>query len=141
MGKVVGFPGAGKEPEGEEKLQTRQLTKEEVVELMPPLREGLLKLYPSQVQEVLQVMGFGEVRGEEVFMMGILVWKHFKNPEPIASTFLATFLGKRLDKISFLEAKRNYHDWKLMIDTYQDRFNTKEMFEKLQELRKQVFGG
>ncbi len=146
MGKVVKFPGSDDESKGngeenkKQSTETHALSQEEFVSYLEPLKEGLLKLYPSQVKEVVGVAGFGEERGKEAFLMGILMWEHFNNPQPIASTFLATFIDKKLDKISFLEAKRNYHDWKLMIDTYQDRFNTKEMFEKLQELRKQFFG-
>ncbi len=140
MGKVVRFPGSGDEGKKGETLEVKPLTQEELAEYLEPMREGLKKLYPSQVEDMVGFMGFGEVRGKEAFLMGILAWKHFNSEEPIASTILATFIDKKLDKVSFLEAKRNYHDWKVMIDTYQDRFHTKEMFEELQKLRKQVFG-
>jgi len=143
MGKIVEFPsgdGGKKKGEGRE-LKTEKLTQEEFMDLLEPLKDGLRKLYPSQVKDVLGVAGFGERYGNESFVMGVLVWESLKQSEPILSTFLALFISNKLEKISFLEAKNNYWDWRLMIDTYQTRFNTKEMFEELQLLRQQVLGG
>ncbi len=137
MGKVVNFPSDG----GEEREGVRKLSQEEFLKLIDPLREGLRRLYPTQVRDVLGVVGFGEKNGKECFVAGLLAWAHMKQPQPVVSTFLATFIEDRLDKISFLEAKNNYWDWKLMIETYQTRFNTKALFEELQRLREELTSG
>ena len=139
MGKVIRFPSEGGEEEREE--GTKRLTQEEFLALVGPFREGLRRLYPTQVEDVIGIVGFGEKNGKECFVMGILVWQHRSRPGPIASTFLAVFVNERLEKVSFLEAKNNYWDWKLMIETYQNRFNTKEMLEELKKLREEVLSG
>ncbi|NPA41575.1 MAG: hypothetical protein GXO18_04795 [Aquificae bacterium] len=145
MGKVVKFSPDGGEERREEKRGkekgTESLSQEEFLNLIEPLKEGLKRLYPSQVREVLGVAGFGEKNGKECFVAGLLAWLHFKQSQPILSSFLAVFVNDRLEKISFLEAKNNYWDWKLMIDTYQTKFNTKRMFEELQKLKEQVLSG
>ena len=144
MGKIVEFPSGdgGKKRKGEgRKLKAEKLTQEEFMELLEPFKEGLRRLYPSQVKDVLGVAGFGERCGNEVFVMGVLAWESLKQSSPVLSTFLALFIGGKLEKVSFLEAKNNYWGWRLMLDTYQTRFNTKEMFEELQLLREQVLGG
>ncbi|WP_457601684.1 hypothetical protein [Hydrogenivirga sp.] len=144
MGKVISFPsGDGGEERREEERErgAQRLTQEEFLALVEPFKEGLRKFYPTQVRDVLGVAGFGEKNGKEVFVAGILVWLHQKQPEPIASTFLAVFVNDTLEKVSFLEAKNNYWDWRLMLDTYQTRFNTRAIFEELQRLREEMFGG
>ncbi len=140
MGNIIEFPfGDGKE--GKEKLKVEKLTQEELTELIEPFRRGLKELYPTQVSDILGLVGFGEKFGNEIMVMGILLWLHLSRSEPIASTFIAYFVNKKLEKVSFLEAKNNYWDWKLMIETYQTKFNTKEMFADLQELREQILSG
>jgi len=141
MGKIVEFPsGDGKEEREEGKeLRTERLTQEEMERLVEPFKDGLRRLYPTQVRDVLGVVGFGEKRGKEVLTMGVLLWQPLKSESPVASTFIALFQNDRLEKVSFLEAKNNYWDWKVMIETYQGRFNTKEMFRELQRLREQLF--
>lgn len=141
MGKIVEFPsGDGKEKKkGTKELRTEKLTQEEMERLVEPFRDGLKRLYPTQVKDVLGMVGFGEKRGKEVLTMGVLLWQPLKSKEPVASTFIALFQNDRLEKVSFLEAKNNYWDWNIMIETYQSRFNTKEMFRELQMLRKQLF--
>ena len=142
MGRVVKFPSDGGEEErkgGKKSTGLRRLSQEEFLELVEPFKEGLRKFYPTQVKDVLGIAGFGERNGEESFLMGVMLWQHQKQPEPILSTFLALFIGDRLEKVSFLEAKNNYWDWRLMIDTYQSRFNTRAMFEELQKLREELF--
>jgi len=141
MGKIVEFPsGDGKEEREEGKeLRTERLTQEEMERLVEPFKDGLRRLYPTQVRDVLGVVGFGEKRGKEVLTMGVLLWQPLKSESPVVSTFIALFQNDRLEKVSFLEAKNNYWDWKVMIETYQGRFNTKEMFRELQRLREQLF--
>ena len=143
MGKVIRFPSDGGEEErkGGREEGARRLSQEEFLALVEPFRDGLKKLYPTQVEDILGIAGFGERNGKECFVMGVLVWQHQRQPGPIASTFLAVFVNDRLEKVSFLEAKNNYWDWRLMLDTYQTRFNTKEMFEELQRLREEVLSG
>lgn len=146
MGKVIKFPSnEGGEEREEGKAEGRsgseRLTQEEFIALVEPFKEGLKRLYPTQVSDVLGVVGFGEKNGKECFVMGVLLWQHQKQPTPIASTFLAVFINDKLEKVSFLEAKNNYWDWRLMLDTYQTRFNTKDMFEELQKLREEVLSG
>ncbi len=138
MGKIVQFP-FGEEGKGKEEKENRieTLDNKDIERLYEPFKEGLKKLYPSQVKDVLGIVGFGEKNGNEVMLMGILIWEHYKQPRPIASTFIALFVNDRLEKVSFLEAKNNYWDWKLMIDMYQHRFNTKKMFEDLKRLREE----
>ncbi len=139
MGKIVKFPSGGGEEEREE--GARRLSKEEFIALLEPFRDGLKRLYPTQVEDILGMVGFGERNGKECFVMGVLIWQHQRQQDPVASTFLAVFVNNKLEKVSFLEAKNNYWDWKLMLDTYQTRFHTKEMFEELQKLRQEVLSG
>ncbi|RLJ70488.1 hypothetical protein BCF55_0763 [Hydrogenivirga caldilitoris] len=144
MGKIVQFPSqdGDNERKGEGKeLKTERLSQEEFMALLEPFRDGLRRLYPTQVKDILGIAGFGKRYGNEVLIMGLLLWESLKQSQPIMSTFLAVFIKDRLEKVSFLEAKNNYWDWKLMLETYQSRFNTKEMFEELQNLREQVLGG
>ncbi len=138
MGKIVEFP-FGDEPEKKEKEKgnnPQPLNEKDFEELIKPFTEGLKKLYPSQVKEVKGIVGLGEKNGSEKFVAGLLIWESFKYPHPVVSSFIAVFKNNILEKISFLEAKNNYWDWKLLLKTYKDRFNTDEIFKGLQELKK-----
>ncbi|GAB6066192.1 hypothetical protein JCM9492_12840 [Aquifex pyrophilus] len=135
MGKIVEFP-FGDEPKKEERKGPQPLTEKDFEELLKPFSEGLKKLYPSQVKEVKGVIGLGEKNGNEKFVAGLLIWESYKHPYPIVSSFIAVFKNNNLEKVSFLEAKNNYWDWKLLLKTYKDRFNTEEIFKGLQELKK-----
>ncbi len=141
MGKVIKFTPGGGDDNEKEKVETRALSQEEFLELVEPLREGLKKLYPSQVKDITGVVGLGEKRGKEYFVVGLLAWLHFKEPQPILSTFVAVFIDKRLEKISFLEAKNNYWDWKVMVESYKGRFNTEAMLEEIQKIKKRMLEG
>ena len=121
MAKIIKFPKEpnkkskevskepSKNPEETKEKETiksaQPLTQEDIEKLFTPLREGLKKLYPSQVEEVLGVLGMGEKNGDKVFMVGILHWKRFGVEHPYTSTFVAIFEKDKLEKISFLEAK------------------------------------
>ncbi|WP_461829649.1 hypothetical protein [Aquifex sp.] len=142
MGKVIQFPfgdeGENKEKKEEfkeEELKTEPLSEEDFQELVEPLKEGLKTLYPSQVKEVHGFIGLGEKRGKEKFVAGLLFWEHYKYQHPLVSSFLAVFNGDKLEKISFLEAKNNYWDWKLLVKTYKDRFHTEELLNGLIQLK------
>ncbi len=145
MGKVIEFPqedgGRERETKKERTDSSAPLSQEEFSGLLEPLKEGLKRLYPSQVKEVLGVIGLGEKNGRECFVGGLLAWTHFKHSQPILSTFLAVFVDNQLEKISFLEAKNNYWDWELMIKTYKTRFDTENIYKELIKLREQVLKG
>ncbi len=142
MGKVIQFP-SGDEGENrekreelkEEKLKTEPLSEEDLKELVEPLKEGLRTLYPSQVKDVHGFIGLGEKRGKEKFVAGLLLWEHYKYQYPLVSSFLAVFNGDKLEKISFLEAKNNYWDWKLLVKAYKDKFHTEELLNGLIQLK------
>ncbi|NPB07396.1 MAG: hypothetical protein GXN96_00540 [Aquificae bacterium] len=138
MGKIIKLFD-DEEPQKEEEV--KPLTQEEIQELIEPMRRKLKELYPSQVREVVGLIGFGEKYGSEVFLAGILIWEHLKYEQPIASSFLAVFNRGELEKISFLEAKNNYWDWKLMVKTYRDRFHTEEILKGLYQLREKFSKG
>jgi len=145
MGKVIQFP-FGKNPEGEKKekgkdKETETLNEKDFQELIEPFREGLRTLYPSQVKDVKGIIGLGEKYGDEKFVVGLLVWEHLKYDYPLVSSFVAVFKGNRLEKISFLEAKNNYWDWKLLVKTYKDRFNTEELIKGLFQLKEKFSRG
>ncbi|NPB05889.1 MAG: RtcB family protein [Aquificae bacterium] len=110
------------------------LTKEEFEKLLEPLREGLKRLYPSQVEEVLGFSGLGEKNGDRVFLVGALMWKRYGTEQPLLSTFVALFERGRLEQISFLEAKNNYWDWRTMIKLLKKDFHTEELFNRFMEL-------
>ncbi len=141
MGRIVEFPSGDNRGKRKGSLRRERLSQEEFLSLVEPFRDGLRKFYPTQVKDILGVAGFGEKLGNEIFVMGVLIWEHLRRSEPVASTFLAVFINDKLEKVSFLEAKNNYWDWNLMIETYQSKFNTKEMLRELQTLREQMFGG
>ena len=141
MGKVVEFP-FGKEPEEKkETKKTEPLSEKEFEELVEPLREGLKTLYPSQVKDVQGFIGLGEKCGNEKFVVGLLIWEHYKYDYPLVSSFVAVFKDNNLEKISFLEAKNNYWDWKLMVKTYKDRFHTEELLNGLIQLKEKFSKG
>ncbi len=141
MGKIVEFPSGDNQRKRKGDLERKRLSQEEFLSLVEPFRDGLRKLYPTQVKDILGIAGFGEKLGNEIFVMGVLIWEHLRRGEPVASTFMAVFVNGQLEKVSFLEARNNYWDWNLMMETYQTRFNTREMFRELQDLREQIFGG
>lgn len=138
MGKVIRFPGGDEEKREE---GPTPLGEEEIKGLLGPLKEGLKRLYPTQVKEVLGIIGVGERIGKEVFLAGYLVWEGYKTGGPVVSTFLSVFIGDRLEKISFKEAKRNYWDWNLMISTYKGRFHVEEMLKALDEIKERMGWG
>lgn len=142
MGKVIQFPFGDEEKKGEKKeelkeeeLKTEPLSEEDFKELVEPLKEGLRTLYPSQVKDVHGFIGLGEKRGKEKFVAGLLFWEHYKYQHPLVSSFLAVFNGDKLEKISFLEAKNNYWDWRLLVKTYKDKFHTEELLNGLIQLK------
>ncbi|MEO2153139.1 MAG: hypothetical protein ABGX24_01800 [Aquificota bacterium] len=116
----------------------RPLTEEEFNQLLEPFKEGLKKLYPSQVEDVYGVFGVGEKNGNKVFMVGAVIWKHYGVPQPYTSTFVALFENNQLQKISFLEAKRNYWDWRTLIKMHKHEFHTEELFNYFQQLKEQI---
>jgi len=132
MGEIVQFPS----PEGgkEEEKKTEPLSQEEFSKLIN-LSEGLKRLYPSQVKEVKGVIGTGEKHGREKFVVGLLVWEHYKYPSPLLSSFVALFRDDELEKISFLEAKNNYWDWRTLVKTHKDKFHTEELLSYLVQLK------
>ncbi len=148
MGKLIKFPSGDerenkekKEELKEEELKTESLSEEDFQELVEPLKEGLKTLYPSQVKDVHGFIGLGEKRGKEKFVAGLLFWEHYKYQHPLVSSFLAVFNGDKLEKISFLEAKNNYWDWKLLIKSYKDKFHTEEILNGLFQLRERFQRG
>lgn len=148
MGKIIQFPlGDDKsnkekgEELKEEEVRTEPLSEEDFQELIEPLKEGLKVLYPSQVKEVHGFIGLGEKRGKEKFVAGLLFWEHYKYQQPLVSSFLAVFKENKLEKISFLEAKNNYWDWKLLVKTYKDRFHTEELLNGLLHLKEKFQKG
>jgi len=142
MGKVIQFP-LGEEPEKEkrEDQKTELLTEEDFNQVVEVFKKDLKALYPSQVKDVLGVIGLGEKYGDEKFVVGLLMWEHYKQNYPLVSSFVAVLKGDKLEKISFLEAKRNYWDWKLMVKTYKDKFHTEELLKGLFELKEKFQKG
>jgi hypothetical protein len=149
MAKIIKFDPSGKEPEkdkktsGEKKeptlLKTKRenaqpLTDEDLEKLFPAFREGLKELYPSQVEDVLGITALGEKNGENAFMVGKVVWKRYGVKQPYISTFVAYFGKGKLKKISFLEAKNNYWDWKTILKVHKGEFHTEEIFNRFMEL-------
>jgi len=143
MGKVIQFP-FGEEPERKEKreeIKTEHLTEEDFNKVIEVFKKDLKALYPSQVKDVLGVIGLGEKYGDEKFVAGLLMWEHYKHNHPLVSSFVAVLKGDKLEKISFLEAKNNYWDWKLMVKTYKDKFHTEELMKGLFELKERFQKG
>jgi len=161
MAKIIKFPRKGEEPEENkpkkditEKEQTERvkpsilsskrekaqvLTEEDIKNLFEPFKEGLKKLYPSQVKDVLGFYGMGEKNEDKVFLVGVVIWKRYGMEQPLTSTFVAIFEKGELSKISFLEAKRNYWDWKTLLKTYKSYFHTEEIFNHFQEVLRGQF--
>ena len=119
--------------EGKEK-KPQPLTEEDFKRLFEPFKEGLKKLYPSQVEDVLGFYGMGEKSGNRDFLVGIVLWKRYGVEQPYSSTFVAIFEDNKLQKVSFLEAKNNYWDWRVMLKTYKKEFHTEEIFNRFMEL-------
>ncbi|AAC07336.1 hypothetical protein [Aquifex aeolicus] len=142
MGKVIQFP-FGEEPEKKEEkeLKTEPLTEEDFNQVIEVFKKDLKTLYPSQVKDILGVIGLGEKYGDEKFVVGLLMWEHYKHSHPLVSSFVAVLKGDKLEKISFLEAKNNYWDWKLMVKTYKDKFHTEELMRGLFELKERFEKG
>jgi hypothetical protein len=161
MAKIIKFPQKGEEPEEnkpqkvlEEKEKTKEvkplklsskrekaqpLTEEDIKNLFEPFKEGLKRLYPSQVEDVLGFYGLGEKNEDKVFLVGVVIWKRYGVEQPYTSTFVAIFEKGELTKISFLEAKKNYWDWKTLLKTYKSYFHTEEIFNRFQEILKGQF--
>ncbi|RTZ58254.1 MAG: hypothetical protein DSZ31_06150 [Gammaproteobacteria bacterium] len=144
MAKVIKWnPEGGKnkdKPQKEEKEKKPQpLTEEDFKRLFEPFKEGLKKLYPSQVEDVLGFYGMGEKNGNKDFLVGIVLWKRYGMEQPYSSTFVAIFEDNKLQKVSFLEAKNNYWDWRVMLKTYKKEFHTEEIFNRFMELVKGQF--
>ena len=114
--------------------QAEPLTHEDYEKLLEPFKEGLKRLYPSQVEDVLGYVALGEKNGENAFMVGRVFWKRYGVEQPYLSTFVAYFEKGELKKISFLEAKNNYWDWKTMLKVHKGEFHTEEIFNRFMEL-------
>ncbi|RTZ68640.1 MAG: hypothetical protein DSZ30_03920 [Aquificaceae bacterium] len=139
MAKVIKWNPEGDKnrdkPQKEEKEKKPQpLTEEDFKRLFEPFKEGLKKLYPSQVEDVLGFYGMGEKSGNRDFLVGIVLWKRYGVEQPYSSTFVAIFEDNKLQKVSFLEAKNNYWDWRVMLKTYKKEFHTEEIFNRFMEL-------
>jgi len=67
MGKVIQFP-LGEEPEKEkrEDQKTELLTEEDFNQVVEVFKKDLKALYPSQVKDVLGVIGLGEKYGGQL---------------------------------------------------------------------------
>ncbi len=144
MAKVIKWNPEGDKnkdkPQKEEKEKKPQpLTEEDFKRLFEPFKEGLKKLYPSQVEDVLGFYGMGEKNGNKDFLVGIVLWKRYGVEQPYSSTFVAIFEDNKLQKVSFLEAKNNYWDWRVMLKTYKKEFHTEEIFNRFMELVKGQF--
>jgi len=115
------------------------LTQEDLKQLFEPFKEGLKKLYPSQIEDVLGFYGMGEKNEDKVFLVGVVFWKRYGVEQPYTSTFVAIFEKGKLAKVSFLEAKKHYWDWKTLLKTYKSYFHTEEIFNRFQELLRGQF--
>jgi hypothetical protein len=115
------------------KDQAQPLTEEDYQKLFEPFKEGLKRLYPSQVEDVLGYTALGEKNGENAFMVGRVIWKRYGVEQPYLSTFVAYFEKGELKKISFLEAKNNYWDWRTMLKLHKGEFHTEEIFNRFME--------
>jgi hypothetical protein len=123
-------------PSGSSLENAKPLTEEDFKNLFEPLREGLKKLYPSQVEDVLGFYGLGEKNGNKTFVVGAVIWKRYGVKQPYASTMVALFENNELKKVSFLEAKNNYWDWKTLIKVHKGEFHTEEIFNRAMALLK-----
>ena len=110
------------------------LTQEDFEKLFQPLREGLKRLYPSQVEDVLGFTGMGEKNGDKAFVVALVVWKRYGVEHPYTSTAVMLFEKGELKKVSFLEAKNNYWDWRTMLKIHKGEFHTEEIFNRFMEL-------
>ncbi|HIP98336.1 MAG TPA: hypothetical protein EYH48_01280 [Aquifex aeolicus] len=144
MAKVIKWDPEGdknksKAQKEEKEKKPQPLTEEDFKRLFKSLKEGLKSLYPSQVEDVLGFYGMGEKNGNRDFLVGIVLWKRYGVEQPYSSTFVALFENSKLQKISFLEAKNNYWDWRVMLQTYKKEFHTEEIFNRFMELARGQF--
>jgi len=153
MAKIIKFNPEGGKPKRETKEEKKEpkllkgslekaepLTEEDFQRLFHPFREGLKRLYPSQVEEVLGYTGLGEKNGDKAFIVGMVIWKRYGVEQPYTSTFVALFENGELKKVSFLEAKNNYWDWKTMLKVHKGEFHTEELFKRFNEIVRSQFG-
>ncbi len=132
---LLAKPDKGKNPFEKSKRDSAEpLTQEDLQRLFEPFKGGLKKLYPSQVEDVLGFAALGEKNGEKTFMVGRVIWKRYGVEQPYVSTFVAYFEKEELKKVSFLEAKNNYWDWKTMLKVHKSEFHTEEIFNRFMEL-------
>ncbi len=110
------------------------LTEEDFKKIFEALKEGLKKFYPSQVEDVLGFFGLGEKNGNKAFVVGVVSWKRYGVDQPYMSTLVGIFENDNLEKVSFLEAKNNYWDWKILLKTHKKEFHTEEIFNRFMEL-------
>jgi len=127
--KVVKVPLGGSSLEN-----AKPLTEEDFKNLFEPLKEGLKRLYPSQVEDVLGFYGLGEKNGNKAFVVGVVIWKRYGVEQPYVSTMVGLFENNELKKVSFLEAKNNYWDWRTMLKVHKGEFHTEEIFNRAMAL-------
>jgi len=135
--KTIKLPAKGGEKKSPLKgtlENAKPLTQEDFDKLFEALRDGLKRLYPSQVEEVLGFTGLGEKNGNRAFAVGLVVWKRYGVEHPYTSTAVLLFENNELKKVSFLEAKNNYWDWRTMIKLHKGEFHTEEIFNRFMEL-------
>ena len=137
MGKVVSF-GGSPQPKDE---NLKPLTEEDIKALFDPLKEGLFKLYPSQMGSVDGIVAVGEAKDSRKVLVGLLFWTNKKTGMRSLSTFIAFFLNDKLEKISFLEAKNNYWDWDIAVKTLKPDFHIEEMVSEILRVKKEFTGG
>ncbi len=135
--KTIKVPAKGGEKKSPLKgtlENAKPLTQEDFDKLFEALREGLKRLYPSQVEEVLGFTGLGEKNGNKAFAVGLVIWKRYGVEQLYTSTAVLLFENNKLKKVSFLEAKNNYWDWRTMIKLHKGEFHTEEIFNRFMEL-------
>jgi hypothetical protein len=123
--KVIKAP-----PSGSSLENAKPLTEDDLKGIFEALREGLKRLYPSQVEDVLGFYGLGEKNGNKAFVVGAVVWKRYGVEQPYASTMVGVFENNELKKVFFLEAKNNYWDWRTLIKVHKGEFHTEEIFNR-----------
>ena len=132
--KLEQKPQIGNKKENLSLENAKPLTEEDFQKLFEALKEGLKRLYPSQVEDVLGFFGLGEKNGDKAFVVGVVSWKRYGVEQPYMSTMVGIFENNRLEKVSFLEAKNNYWDWEVLLKTHKKEFHTEELFNRFMEL-------
>jgi len=132
--KLKQKPQIGNKTENLSLENAKPLTEEDFKKLFEALKEGLKRLYPSQVEDVLGFFGLGEKNGDKAFVVGVVSWKRYGVEQPYMSTMVGIFENNHLEKVSFLEAKNNYWDWEVLLKTHKKEFHTEELFNKFMEL-------